>query len=252
MLAVYAALFLAAPTAADAATFGQLAENLSRVRKEFRTVEIEFTLERRDAVIRKPENFVGTFVALRTDFGLYAQLQFRSETDPAEVETYVLRGDDLTEWLPSKKAVTRYSASQTKGGFRFAADNLSGLLWLLDRDQTAKYLRPRAFKRDEHYAYFDVKADETPSWALFGKPQPVATDYRLVMTLTDSADFPRHTIRQVYKSQPSGDTQLWKVTKWSVDSPKHAKVIPSDFPDPDKLPEGWTLKTLTWPPTIRE
>ena len=241
MLTPFAAVFVAAATVADTATFGLLAENLSRTRKGFRTVEIEFTLERKDAVLSKPRNFVGKFLALRTADRFYAQLHLRSESEPVEVENYVLRGDDLTEWLSSKKTVTRYSASQTKGGFRFAVDNFSGLLWILDREQGPKHLRPRAFKRDQNYAYFDVKADETPTWALFGKPRLTTTDYRLVMTLTESDKHPKHTIRQVFKTQASGDTQLWNVTKWAVNSPDHAKLSPASFPDPAKPPQGLSL-----------
>jgi hypothetical protein len=242
MLTPFVAVFVAAATVADAATFGQLVENLSRMRKEFRTVEIEFTLERRDAVFSKPRNFVGKFLALRTADEFYAQLHLRSEGEPAEVENYVLRGDDLTEWLSRTKTVTRYSASQTKGGFRFAVDNFSGLLWLLDREQYGKYLQPRAFKRDQNYAYFDVKVEEIPFWVLSEKPRPRTNDYRLVMTLTESDNFPKHTIREVFKTSENGDTEMWKVTKWSVDSQDHAKLSPSSFPDPAKPPEGWTVR----------
>lgn len=243
MLLPFAAVILAAGPIADAACYGRLVETLSRMRNDARTVEIDFTLERRDAISFQPQTFTGQFVALRTDTGTYAQLRLRGD-ESGEEETYVLRGDDLTEWRTLTKTVTRYPASQTKGALRFAADNFSGLVWLLDSESAARHLQPRVVKRDKWFAYLDVKTDEAPLLALFGKPRPITGNYRIVVSMTETAKHPKNTIRQVFRVKPSGETESWKVTKWTVDSRDHTKVIPSDFPDPNKPPQGWTVQTL--------
>ena len=126
MLTPFLALALIPAPLADAIPFAQLVDNLSRTRQEFRTVEIEFKFERREAVFQKKQTFSGKFVALREDGGCYAMLQFRPDDTPEWAETHVLRGDELTEWDTRTKTVKSYPAAKTKGGFRFAWTTSAG------------------------------------------------------------------------------------------------------------------------------
>ena len=242
MLTPFLALALIPGSVADAVPFAQLVENLSRLRTTSRTVEIEFKLERRDAVFHKKQTFTGKFVSLREDSGFYATLQFRSDDNPEWAETFVLRGDELTLWDTRTKTVTSFRTAKTKGGYRFAVDNYCGLLWLLDREGAGKQLKATAFKRAANYTYYDVKVDEYPMFSLLGQPKPIVAEYRLAMTMSASDDFPKHTIRQIYQTKVSGDTELYKVTKWVVDSPDYARLTADKIPDPAKPPEGWTVR----------
>lgn len=239
MPTLFAALFLAASTAADAATFDRLVDDLCGIRKSARTVVIEFTVEQRDEVFHKKSKATGRFVMLRDAGTIFAMLEDRNTDDPTNSTRYVLRGDDLTMWNDRTKTLLDFPSAKTKGGYRFAVDNLSGLLWLLDREEAGKRLRMSPLRpQDEHYAYLRVAVDEYPMLSLSGRPTPFPAEYRVVVGKAAHGELPRGSIRQVGQATP-GTSVVHTITKWAVDAPEHAKITPADFPDPAKLPDGW-------------
>jgi hypothetical protein len=216
------------------------------MRATFRTIEIDFTVERADVVFRKKHTASGKLVMLRQDGKVFGKLHFIPDDDPIAAEAFVIRDGGFSYWNARTKTVMNKSVVNADDGFRFAADHCSGLLWLLNREDARQHLKATVFKQDAHFAYFDVKVDETPRFSFGRSPRPQNADYRFAVTTSESVKFPKHIICQIYRALPNGDTQLYKVTKWVVDSPEHAKLSPSDFPDPAKPPEGWKVHQIDW------
>jgi hypothetical protein len=204
----------------ERAEVANFTESLAKLRSEFRTIEIEFTLARQDGVFRTTTEYDCRFVMLRDKTGT---LRLRQKGDLGNAETWLLRGTNLYEFNDTARIVTVHTGT---GGnvLAYAAGAWPGL-WLLDRDEVAKRCEVRVFKRDAHYRYFEVKVKEKKeNWS-----------YRLAVAKCDGS------VRQAYCVRPNGDTEFVKVSKWSVD----AGVATDDFSDPDRLHDGWRL--AEWP-----
>lgn len=197
-------------------------ESLAKLRSEFRTVEIDFTLMRQDAVFRQTTEFDCRFVMVRAKDGTQnGMLRLRRTDGPRDTETWLLHGTNLYEFNDPSRIITVHSG--TEGNvFAYAAGPWPGL-WLLDRDEVAKRCEVRLFKRDAHYRYFEVRVKKS------------GEEYRLAVARHDNS------VRQVFCTRPNGDTELLKVSKWAAD----ADVVTDDFPDPDRLHDGWKL--VEWP-----
>jgi hypothetical protein len=208
----------------ERAELSAFTESLAKLRSEFRTVEIEFTLTRHDAVFRQTTEFDCRFVMVRAKDGTQnGMLRLRRTDGPRDTETWLLRGTNLYEFNDLSRIVTVHTG--TDGNvLAYAAGPWPGL-WLLDRDQVAKRCEVSVFKRDAHYRYFEVTVRENRStWA-----------HRLAVARHDNS------VRQVFCARPNGDTEHLRVSKWAVD----AGVTTDDFPDPDRLHDGWKL--VEWP-----
>ncbi|WP_439623101.1 hypothetical protein [Gemmata sp.] len=208
----------------ERAEVASFTESLAKLRSEFRTIEVEFTLARRDAVFGTTTEFDCRFAMARGKDGRQSgMLRFRPKGDPGNAETWVLRGTDLYEFNDPYRTLTVHTG--TDGNvLGYAAGAWPGL-WLLDRDEFKKRCEVRVFKRDAHYCYFEVKAKEkTGTWS-----------HRLAVAKCDGS------VRQVFCALPNGDTEHVKVSKWAVG----AGIKTDDFPDPDRLHDGW--KVVEWP-----
>jgi hypothetical protein len=218
------------------------------LRSEGRTLQVEFTLTRTDAVFRKKQPYTGRLVMLRdTDRSVYGILQLTSDADPQEKETYVLRGDDVYEYYARDRVVTPFRFAA--GPLIFLANRWMGALWLLDRGEGLKRCDVRVLKRDKHYTYFTVKVEQTPLLFFGGGPVTERREYQLAVVRTGTDELPAGSIRQLASVGPNGEGVDYTVTRWVVNGPD--KIKPADFPDPANLPKGWELKSVPFVPPAK-
>jgi hypothetical protein len=203
-------------------------ESLAKLRAESRTIQIEFTLTREEAVFQISREVTGKFLTLRDRDGrLFGLLQFGADDSPVK-EGWVLRGEDIYEFSTAGRTITKYPSAK-EGAFRYVAGCWHPGVWLLDRDEARKRFDIRLWKQDANYTYFTAKPR--------GERSSV-TEYRFAVT-----SFPPRAIVQAVVVFPNGDQEVWKITKWAVDAAEGLSA--KDFPDPAKPPEGWTAQE--WP-----
>src|SRR5262245_14187816 len=194
-------------------------ESLAKLRAEFRTIEIDFTLERKDAVFKRSGEFTGKLRMLREQDGaVYGLLEIGSVLVPEDKTTYVLRGDELHEWDGLGKTIRKLSVTEA-GVLDYTARNAWGAVWLLDRAEASKKCEVSRWKRDEHYTYFTIKAEEYQVFSFRdGEPRKFTREYRFAVAAHATREFPRNAVRQIVMTQPNGDAEVVRVTRWVIDA----------------------------------
>ncbi len=208
-------------------------ESLVKLRSEFRTVQIEFTLNRTDAVFKNSKELSCRLLMLREKNGTqHGVLRLSNDSDPNCSEMWVLRGDDLYSFDYMGKVVTKHTAAK-EGLLAYATSAWPGVR-LFDREETQKQCVVRFTNQDANYKYFTVKAEDQP-FDVLGRPRkPPTIEYRFAVAKRD------HSICQIYINHPNGDTEHLKVTKWAIDAAED--ITAKDFPDPTKFPDGWRME----------
>jgi hypothetical protein len=222
----------------------QFTGSLVKLRSEFRTIEIDFTVERKDAVFKQSRHRSGKFRMLREPDGtLYGLLEYGDTLVPGDKETYVLRGSELHVWSAFGKTIRKLSVTKADV-LDYVARNCWGAVWLLDRDEALKRCELSLWKRDQYNAYFVAKAEEYEvSWLKDEEPKKYTREYRFAVTARDTKEFPRNAVRQIMLTHSNGDIEVVRVTRWAIDATDGLSA--KDFPDPAKPPPGWTVQQRT-------
>ena len=228
-------------------------ESLAKLRTEFRTIEIDFTI-----LLESPgggaraEGECELRMLRDKDGSLFGLLHVLGRT-PLSSFQYVLRDDELYKFTPSLKTVNKMAVTKA-GPLAYLAENWHGAIWLLSREEAQKRCKIRIWKRSEHYTYFDVKAEEYPLlWWKAGEPQKFTREYRFAVVARDTKEWPRHSIRQIALFSPGGDTMIWSIKRWAIDRDEARSMSAKDFPDPANLPEGWKVtEPVDWAALLGE
>lgn len=219
----------------------QFTESLAKLRSEFRTIEIDFTVERKDAVSKRSLHQSGKFRMLRERDGtIFGLLEFDDSLIPEHKEFYVLRGDELHQWNGLGKTIRKLSVTKA-GVLDYVARSSWGAVWLLDRDEAGKRCELRLGKRDENYTCFKAKVEEHQvSWLNDGESKTYTREYRFAIMARDTKEFPRNAVRQIILTHSNGVVDLVSITRWAIDAADG--LTAKDFPDPTNPPPGWKVQ----------
>lgn len=234
------ALGFVAASADGADRLDELFASWEEAQRGFKSLVVEFSLDRADEVWREREKADGTFRLLRTPNGeIYASCEFtqpRLRNGKKERWSTLLNSGKLYALKHDDKVALRFDAEGDVR--RFAEENVSSFVRLLDRKRAEEKFRLELLGMDDLYTYIGLKPKKVKRW---GWSPDAFTEACVVLSNKDSGGVSKDMPREFWYTDDSRSCSI-KIKSWRLNAPDPPKL--EEFTRPEDRP-GWEVGD--WP-----
>lgn len=217
-------------------TVDSLFANWQKATKDVKTLEIKFTREQKDLVLRRVMySSEGSIRLLRTPQGELFASYDQTAPDKGSAKNlirYVLREDAVYQIMKSEKSVVVFHPHDDNL-IRFLGDNFCSAVFMLDRKLAEKNFALTITKQDDHYTYLHMKAK--------GYLQKENSEDGILVILKQShSEWDKGIPRLFrYTTNQGKEETTYHIKSWRLNA---TEMTPDEFQLPDRK-DGWKYST---------